>query len=69
MEYSKTYFLRYLSANEEVRKASKDHWLRIHAAQIVNGDMDSDTYSLSASILAAIAFADDLIAKQLVVSA
>ena len=65
MEYSKTYFLRYLSANEEVRKASKDHWLRIHAAHIVNGDMDSDTYSLSASILAAIAVADDLIAKQL----
>ena len=69
MEYTKTYFLRYLSANEEVRKASKDHWLRIHAAHIVNGDMDSDTYNLSASILAAIAVADDLIAKQLVVSA
>ena len=69
MEYSKTYFLRYLSANEEVRKASKDHWLRIHAAHIVSGDMDSDTYRLSASILAAIAVADDLIAKQLVVSA
>lgn len=69
MEYSKTYFLRYLSANEETRKASKDHWLRIHAAHIVNGDMDSDTYCLSASILAAIAVADDLIEKQIVVSA
>lgn len=69
MEYTKTYFLRYLSANEEVRKASKDHWLRIHTAHIVSGDTESGTYSLSASILAAIAVADDLIAKQLVVSA
>lgn len=69
MEYSKTYFLRYLSANEEVRKASKEHWLRIHAAHIVNGDTESGTYGLSASILAAIAVADDLIEKQIVVSA
>ncbi len=69
MEYSKTYFLRYLSANEEVRKASKNHWLQIHAAHIANGDTESETYSLSASILAAIAVADDLIEKQIVVSA
>ena len=69
MEYTKTYFLRYLSSNEEVRKASKDHWLRIHAAHIASGDTESDTYSLSASILAAIAVADDLLEKQIVVSA
>lgn len=69
MEYSKIYFLRYLAADEKMRKASKDHWLKIHSANVLNGDFESDTFQLSASILAAIAVADDMIEKQLVVSA
>ena len=69
MEYSKIYFLRYLAANEKIRKASKDHWLKIHSANVLNGNFESDAFRLSASILAAIAVADDLIEKQIVVSA
>lgn len=57
MEYTKTYFLRYLSANEETRKESKNHWLNIFTREFSNGQ----DYSLSASILAAIALADDVI--------
>lgn len=69
MEYSKIYFLRYLAADEKMRKSSKDHWLKIHSASVLNGDYESDTFRLSASILAAIAVADDMIEKQIVVSA
>lgn len=65
MEYSKTYFLRYLSANEEVRKASKDHWLNVFTREFSDGQ----DYALSASILAVIALADDVIASGLSVSA
>lgn len=69
MEYAKIYFLRYLAADEKMRKASKDHWLKIHSASVLNGDCESDTFQLSASILASIAVADDMIEKQLVISA
>lgn len=69
MEYSQIYFLRYLSADEKMRKASKDHWLKIHSASVLDGDYESDTFRLSASILAAIAVADDMIEKKLVISA
>lgn len=59
MEYAKTYFLRYLSANEETRKESKNHWLNIFTREFSEGQ----DYSLSASILAVISLADDVIAS------
>ena len=59
MEYAKTYFQRYLAANEEARKESKNHWLNIFTREFSDGQ----DYSLSASILAAIALADDVIAS------
>ena len=59
MEYAKTYFLRYLSASEKTRKESKNHWLNIFTREFSNGQ----DYSLSASILAAIELADDVIAS------
>ena len=59
MEYTKTYFLHYLSASEETRKESKNHWLNIFTREFSDGQ----DYSLSASILAAIALADDVIAS------
>lgn len=65
MEYSKTYFLRYLSANEETRKASKNHWLNVFAREFAS---NQDT-SLSASILAAIMLADDAIESGKTISA
>lgn len=65
MEYSKTYFLRYLSCDSKTRAASKAHWLKIYAANFQNGIVDE----LSSSILAAIALADDMIANGLVVYA
>lgn len=65
MEYSKTYFLRYLASDEKTRKASKEHWLKVFSANFANGIIDD----LSASILAAIALADDMIAKEIIVSA
>ena len=59
MEYAKTYFLRYLAANEETRKESKNHWLNIFTREFSDGQ----DYSLSSSILAAISLADDVIAS------
>ena len=59
MEYAKAYFLRYFSANEETRKKSKNHWLNIFTREFSDGQ----DYSLSASILAAITLADDVIAS------
>ena len=57
MEYNKTYFLRYLSANEKTRKESRNYWINIFTYEFSNGQ----DYSLSASILAAIALADDVL--------
>lgn len=57
MAYAKTYFERYLSASEEKRKESKNHWLNVFAREFASGQ----DYSLSASILAAISLADDVL--------
>lgn len=65
MEYTKTYFLRYLSADDETRKKSKSHWLNVFTREFSDGQ----DYALSASILAAIALADDVIKSGYVVSA
>ncbi len=59
MNYARTYFLRYLAANEETRKESKNHWLNIFTREFSDGK----DYSLSASILAVISLADDVIAS------
>jgi len=60
MEYSKTYFLRYLAANKETRKASKKHWLSVFTREFT----ENADYSLSASILAVISVADNIIASK-----
>lgn len=59
MEYTKTYFLRYLSASEKTRKESKKHWLDVFAREFADGK----DYTLSASILAVIALADDMLER------
>lgn len=65
MEYAKKYLSLYLAASDETRKASKAHWLKIFAAEYAAGDVDG----LAGQILAVMSLADDLIARNIVVSA
>lgn len=50
MEYAREYLRKYLSADEETRKASKDHWINVFTHELYTGK----DYTLSASILAVI---------------
>lgn len=50
MEYAREYLRKYLSADEETRKASKDHWVNVFTRELYSGK----DYTLSASILAVI---------------
>lgn len=64
MEYYNTYILRYLMANDEVRQASKDHWLKCYREAIESGNeflIDRD-----ARMLASIALADDYIKTHII---
>lgn len=61
MNYYKNYFLRYISANEATRKASRQHWLKCHAENVLSGR--EDLIIFSAKILASISLADDMLEK------
>lgn len=56
-DYFRTAQRRYMEAAPELRKASRDHWTRIHAENMKNGSPEA--ISFSASILAAYDVADD----------
>ena len=55
MEYAREYSRKYLSADEETRKASKDHWVNVFTRELYSGK----DYTLSASILAVIAIIEE----------
>ena len=55
MEYTREYLRKYLSADEETRKASKDHWVNVFTRELDSGK----DYTLSASILAVIAIIEE----------
>lgn len=55
-EYYHTYFLRYLAASPELREASRQHWTRVHAENVLSGR--EDLIIFSAKMLGAIALAD-----------
>lgn len=55
MEYTREYLRKYLSADEETRKASKKHWTDIFTRELYSGK----DYTLSASILAVITIAEE----------
>ena len=61
MNYYKDYFLRYISANKETREASRHHWLKCHAENVLSGR--EDLIIFSAKILASISLADDMLEK------
>lgn len=61
MNYYKDYFLRYISANTAVREASRKHWLKCHAENVLSGR--EDLIIFSAKILASISLADDMLEK------
>lgn len=64
MEFYNSYILRYLLATNEVRQASKDHWLKCYREAIESGDdflIDRD-----ARMLASIALADDYIKTHII---
>lgn len=54
--------IRYLEADEQTRKESKDHWLRCHAENLAADRFDLWTFS--AKILAAFALAEAIEAEQ-----
>lgn len=55
MEYAREYLRKYLSADEEMRKASKDHWVNVFTRELYTGK----DYTLSASILAVITIVEE----------
>lgn len=55
MEYAREYLRKYLSADEETRKASQKHWADIFTRELYSGK----DYTLSASILAVIAIIEE----------
>lgn len=61
MNYYKDYFLRYIAADIETRKESRQHWLKCHAQNIASGR--EDLIIFSAKILGAISLADDMLGK------
>ena len=61
MNYYKDYFLRYISASAAVREASRQHWLKCHAENVLSGR--EDLIIFSAQILASISLADDMLEK------
>lgn len=60
MEYVREYLRKYLSADEETRKASKKHWLEVLSAYYADGDLDG----FSTKMVAVIALADYMIEQQ-----
>ena len=56
MNYYEQYKERYAAADEETRKASKDHWQRVHAKNLASGRQDLIIFS--AQILAMICTID-----------
>ena len=55
MNYYKTYFFRYLHADEATRKASIEHWTRCHAKNVLSGREDLIIFSakmLGSAVLA-----------------
>ena len=55
MEYTREYLRKYLSADEEMRKACKDHWVNVFTRELYTGK----DYTLSASILAVITIVEE----------
>lgn len=55
MEYTREYMRKYLSADEKMRKASKDHWINVFTRELYSGK----DYTLSASILAVITIIEE----------
>lgn len=61
-DFYSSYTVRYIEADTQSRKESKDHWLKCHAANIA--DDRSDLYIFSSKILAAISLAEAIIQEQ-----
>lgn len=58
-DYFRTAQRRYMNAAPELRKASREHWTRVHAENMKNGSPEAIAFS--ASILAAYDVADDFL--------
>ena len=56
MEYYKKWFFRYLQADQETRKASVEHWTRVHAQNVLSGR--EDLIIFSAKMLGSAALAE-----------
>lgn len=61
-DFYSSYTVRYIEADTQSRKESKDHWLKCHAANIA--DDRNDLYIFTSKILAAITLAEAIIQEQ-----
>lgn len=64
MNFYETYYLRYLQADTDTRRQSRDHWLNVHKANMATGRDDLTIFS--AQILARITLADEYLKHHVV---
>lgn len=60
LDWYTRYFLMYVSASEENRRAAKKHWIECHKRNMALNNRD-DLTIYSAKILASIALAEDVL--------
>lgn len=61
-DFYSSHTVRYIEADTQSRKESKDHWLRCHAENVASGREDMIIFS--SKILAAISLAEAIIEEQ-----
>ena len=65
MEYYERYFYNYIQASPEIRKASKEHWQRVHVENMKTGRDDLILFSgkMLGSIIQAEKYLSEYVAK------
>lgn len=61
-DFYSSHTIRYIEADAQSRKESKDHWLKCHAENVASGREDMIIFS--SKILAAISLAEAIIEEQ-----
>ena len=64
MKYYEDHFLKYLTAPQETRQASREHWLKCHAENLKN--KRDDLIIFSAKMLASIDLADEYLKTHII---
>lgn len=62
IDFYSSHTIRYIEADTQSRKESKDHWIKCHAENVASGREDMIIFS--SKILAAISLAEAIIEEQ-----